>query len=163
MLRKFIKPKSKLAETPEAPIDLQLLEQHLGTIKVCMLEIRGFRQKKIVKSPTFHFMQKIDLEEAWPTCRQPLRIAYGLLCKVADSLDVEYEEMPQTASFGRSIDQFVNLVDRISLFLEADGGAALSEANMRTIDEAILVVQHHANSLQKKVMVDFVFTRRPTG
>lgn len=157
MFRKLLKPKP--VEEPQETIDLLVLEEHLDSIKVCLLEIRGFRKKKIVKSPTFHFMQNIDLEEAWPSCRETLRKAFDSLCHVAENLQVEFEAMPPTAPFGKSLDQFVNLIDRITIFLEGSEESFLSTETLLNIDNAILRVQQAALALQKKVMVDFVFTR----
>ena len=163
MFRKFLKLKTPEEPQEEAVIDLNLLEEHLDSIKVCLLEIRAFRKKKIVRSPTFHFMQNIDIEEAWPSCRETLREAYDLLCHVAENLGAEHEAMSSSASFGVAIDQFVNLTDRIVLFLETTGDSAFSEMNPRMIDEAILKVQGFTNLLQRRVMVDFVFTRNPAS
>ena len=159
MFRKFLKQKTPEKPQEEAVIDLNLLEEHLDSIKVRLLEIRAFRKKKIIKSPTFHYMQNIDIEEAWPTCRETLHQAYDLLCQVAGNLGAEYEAMRPSTSFGVAIDQFVNLTDRIVLFLETTGDSAFSEMNPRMIDEAILRVQGSTNLLQRRVMVDFVFTR----
>jgi len=163
MLRKILLQKKKEEPSEEelaaVVIDLNMLEEHLERIKVSLLEIRAFRKKKIVKSPTFHFMQKIDIEEAWPGCRDTLRQAYDLLCNLAENLNVQYETAQSTATFGMSIDQFVNLIDRIMIFLEDAGEKAFSETNLQSIDAAILKVQQCTNRLQKHVMVDFVFTR----
>lgn len=157
MFRKF--QKQKTLDTSQAPIDLKLLEKHLDRIKVSALEIRGFRQKKITKSPTLHFMKNVDLEEAWPSCRDQFFNTYNLLCHVAQNLQIEYGEMSPTVPFGMAIDQFSNLIDRITIFLETTDDSSFSQLNLRPINRAILEVQHSINVLQRRVMVDFVFTR----
>ncbi len=142
-------------------IDIELLEEHLDCIKVSLLEIRGFRRKKIVKSPTFHFMQPVDIEEAWPRVQKPFRQAYQHLCHVADRFQVEHEDMPSTTMFGTALDQFVNLIDWITLYLEEHSVAGLSPSTLESVDAVILQVQQSINQVQRRVMVDFVFTRKP--
>jgi hypothetical protein len=156
--------KEKAAEDARVVfIDIDLLEEHLDSIKVALLEIRGFRKKKIIKTPTFHYMQSIDIEEAWPSCRGSLHQAYEQLSHVAEKLDVEHEALPPSASFGRAIDQFVNLIDRKSLILEENRSLSFSPNELQIIDNNILQVQQAVNLLQKRVMVDFTFTRNLKG
>ncbi|QBG48747.1 hypothetical protein EGM51_15565 [Verrucomicrobia bacterium S94] len=130
MLRKLRKLK-KSGKRKLETINLKLLEEHLDSIRVSLLEIRGFRQKKVVRSPTIHFMQPIDIEEAWPDCREAFQQAYPLLAHVAGNLDVEYETMPVSAPFGLSIDQFVNLIDRITVRLDDHESLMLPGKNCR--------------------------------
>ncbi len=163
MFRKFLKQKNAAVEKVAAPIDLRLLEEHMDSIKVSLLEIRAFRKKKIVKTPTHHYMQHVDIEEAWPSCRDTLHRAFGLTCEVAKSFRVEYEAMAPSASFGTAIDQFVNLIDRITLAQEETAESALSQEKLRAIDANILTVQKSVNLIQKHVMVGFVFTRNPSA
>ena len=157
MFRKHLNKKTP--EEPKPTMNLNALEEHLDSIKVRLLEVRAFRKKKIVKSPTHHFMQNIDIEEAWPSCRKPFFQTFDLLCSLAQNLRVEYEAIPSTAPFGRAIDQFVNLIDRIAIFLETTDDSAFSAMNLKTIDSIILSVQQATNLLQKHVLVDFSFTR----
>ncbi|MDF7798011.1 hypothetical protein P4C99_00950 [Pontiellaceae bacterium B1224] len=159
MIRKLLKKKPAVKMNPT--IDLGFLDQQLDNIRVRLLEIRGFRKKKVAKSPTLHFMKKIDLEEAWPSCRDTTHQMFALLCSVAQCFQVEFEAMPPTTSFGSALDQSVNLIDRIMLHLETSETAALSENELQTIDSNILKAQHAANTLQKHVMVEFVFMRNP--
>jgi hypothetical protein len=162
MFRKFLKQKPAPVEELAAPINLRLLEEHLDSIKVSLLEIRSFRKKKIVKSPTFHHIQRVDIEEAWPACRDTLHRAYGLICDVSQSFHVGYEAMEPSVSFGTAIDQFANLIDRITLAQEETGGLVFSKEKMHGIDDNILKVQKSVNLIQKHVMADFVFTRTPS-
>jgi len=156
--------KEKAAEEPDKEvIDIGLLEEHLDSIKVSLLEIRGFRRKKVIKTPTFHYMQPIDIEEAWPSCRASLQQAYALLSHVAEKLEVEHDSMPSSTSFGRAIDQFVNLIDRKTIAMEESGSLIFSQDELQSIDTSILQVQQAVNSLRKRVMVDFTFTRNPKG
>lgn len=157
MFRKHLNKKTP--EEPKPTMNLHALEEHLDSIKVRLLEVRAFRKKKIVKSPTHHFMQNIDIEEAWPSCRKPFIQTFDLLCKLAQNLHVTCEKIPPTAPFGRSIDQFVNLIDRIAIFLETTDDSAFSTIDMQTIDSTILNVQRSVNLLQKHVLVDFSFAR----
>jgi hypothetical protein len=163
MFRKFLKQKPAPAEeVAAAPIDLRLLEEHLDSIKVSLLEIRSFRKKKIAKTPTYHYIQRIDIEEAWPSCRDTLQRAYGLICDVANSFHAEYEVMVPSSSFGSAIDQFANLIDRITLAQEETGEFVFSQQKLHAIDDGILNVQKSVNLIRKHVMVDFVFTRNPS-
>jgi hypothetical protein len=159
MLRKLLKKKSP--EKMSSTIDLVLLEEHLDHIRVRLLEIRGFRKKKVKKSPTLHFMKKIDLEEAWPSCHDTMRQTFDSLCCVAQSVQVEFEPMPPSASFGSALDQTVNLIDRLMLFLETTGISQLSGDGLHNIDSNIHQAQQATNRLQKHVMLEFVFMRSP--
>lgn len=161
MFQKFITQKTP--QKPQSVIDLKLLETHLDSIKVRLLEIRVFRKKKIVRSPAYHFMQNIDIEEAWPSCCDILYQAYDLLCRAAQNLQVEYQAMSPAAPFGMAIDQFVNLIDRVTILLETTENAAFSEMDLQSINTAILRIQKSINLLQKHVMEDFVFTRDSTN
>ncbi len=157
------KKEKAIENAPPQLLNIDLLEEHLDSIKVSLLEIRGFRKKKIIKSPTFHYMQSIDIEEAWPSCRDSLHQAYLLLSHVAEKLDVEHEALPPSASFGKAIDQFVNLIDRKTLILEEHRDLSFPHQELQTIDTNILQVQQAVNLLQRRVMVDFTFTRNLKG
>ena len=141
-------------------IDVALLEEQLDCIKVLLLEIRCFRRKKIVRSPTHQFIQTIDIEEAWISVQNVFRQAFEALCHVADLFSVEHESIPEVTMFGTAIDQFVNLIDRITLFLDEHGIANLGAAELETIDRTILHVQQSVNRIQQHVMVGFDFTNK---
>jgi hypothetical protein len=74
---------------------------------------------------------------------------------------VEFESMPSSASFGSALDQSVNLIDRLMLFLETTGISQLSGNGLDNIDSNILQAQQATNKLQKYVMMEFAFMRNP--
>lgn len=147
------------AEDQLTTINIKLLEEHLDSIRVSLLEIRSFRQKKVVRTPTIQFMQPIDIEEAWPGCREAFQQSYTLLSHVAGNLDVEYEAMRVSSPFGTSIDQFVNLIDRITVRLDEGEPLVFPQEQLRNIDDNILKIQQTVNLIKKYVMTDFTFSR----
>ncbi len=175
MFRKFLKKKIKTPEVVEEideidetdeiesveTIDIGLLEEHLDSIRVTLLEIRSYRKKKVVRSPTLHFMQTIDIEEAWSSCRDAFHQTYALLSQVADHFEAEHEALPDSAAFGSAIDQFVNLIDRITLVLDEQESFSFTPTEFETIDNGILKIQHSVNLLKRQVMFDFTYNRNP--
>lgn len=152
-------PRFKRVEKIEEPsITVELLEEHLDSIRKMMLEIRNFEKKKITRSPMHTYWKSIDIEEAWPSCREVFTDTYAVLCGIARSFHTEPFELPPSASFSEALDLFSYLVARIEMQLGATDEVGLfSQDQLAGIDHRILLVQNAANRLQKHVVNDFVY------
>lgn len=151
-------PASPSPEPEEEKIDIELLEHQFDAIKVCLLEIRAFRRKKIIKTPTIHFMKKVDIEEAWPTCEQNVRKAYEILCILAKGFSVDYEAMPEDNTFGTALDQFANLIDRITLFMDSTDLSDMPLSCFKLADQYLSDIHNIVNQTNRHILKDFEFS-----
>lgn len=158
MLSRFF-GKNKEVEV-EAGVDLHLLEEHLGSIKVQLLEIRNFKEKKISRSPTHVYWKKIDIEEAWPSSKNLLIESYDLLNKISEELHEHFVELGNPAGLKETLDVFIAQIDRIVLHINAARDTEhYSLERLRAIDAEILTVQNAANRIHKHVRTDFTYSK----
>lgn len=159
VLRMALFSRFKRVEKKKEPaITVELLEEHLDSIRDRMLEIRNFEKKRITRSPTHMYWKPIDIEEAWPSCQEVFTDTYAVLCGIARSFHTESLELPPSATFAEALDLFSYLVARIEMHLASTDEVGLfSQEQLVVIDHRILQVQHATNRLHKHVVNDFIY------
>ena len=147
-----------------AGVDIHLLEEHLGSIKGHLLEVRNFKEKKISRSPTYVYWKKVDIEEAWPSSKKVLIESYHLLNKISEELHEHSVELGSPSGLKYTLDAFVSQIDRIVHHIDAAQDTEhYSQERLRAIDAEILTVQNAVNRMHRHVRVDFTYSKNKVG
>ncbi len=155
--------KNKKVEN-ETGIDLRLLKEHLDSVKVHLLEIRNYKEKKIIRSPTHIYWKKIDIEEVWPSSREVLIKSYNLLNKISEELHEHSVELGSPSGLKETLDAFVAQIDRVVHHIDvAQNAEYYSQARLRAVDDEILTVQNTVNRIHKHVRIDFTYSKNRIG
>ncbi|MDF7806539.1 hypothetical protein P4E94_03750 [Pontiellaceae bacterium B12219] len=154
----FFKHKKAKKEAP-AEVDIALLGEHFYSIRITILEIRNFKEKIILPTPTHKVRKKIDIEEAWPNCRNLFIEIFNILNEVGERFQVEQGGFYENSLFTEALDAFLDQLATI-LFGIADalGTGRYTDQELIDIDARILQIQHGANRLLKYVKTDFTYS-----
>lgn len=144
----------------ESGVDIHLLEEHLNSIKIHLLEVINFKEKKISLNPTHIYWKTIDIEEAWPTSQAVLVESYNLLNVISEELHEHSVELGNPTSLKKTLMAFVDQIDRILHHIDfARDTEHYSQKKLRAIDNEILTVQNAMNRVHKHVRIDFAYSK----
>jgi hypothetical protein len=155
----FVKPKEMAA-----PIDAQILDDHLSSIKKQMLEIRNYTQKKVTTDPTRIHWRPVDIECAWASSKEDFRTAYGMLSTISLELGAPAASPKTGASFKESLATFASQIDKIIIYLESSNKTLeISQTVLRAIDCEIVKLQQACNLLHRHVVIDYNYPGIPVA
>ncbi len=147
-----------LFKKKELKIDVAVMGDQLNSIRTALLEIRTFDKKKITASPTSTYWKPVNIEHAWPDCRELYSQTYQLLQGIAERFGTKLPDLPADETFSRSLELFVESLDELTLRLaDALGTGTISETELINIDNRIIEVQNTVNRIRKHVQVDFIY------
>ncbi len=146
-------------EPDESKISAALLGEHLNSIRTTFLEIRRFKVKKFRPTPFHQLSRPVDIEEAWPDCRDQFFEMYAILNEIASHFNTEADEISDSSGFAESLDTFIEQQDNITFRIaDALGTGLHEEEELLHIDQLILQIQHTANRMSKFVLEKFKYS-----
>ncbi|MDH3981645.1 MAG: hypothetical protein OES84_01950 [Kiritimatiellaceae bacterium] len=150
--------KKKQNQTNEAISEAELLGEHFNSIRTAVLEIHSYKEKTIAPSPTYIYHKPINIEDAWPSCREAFIKMFGILNTIAIRFQLEPTDLPSDKTFTQAIETFVDTLDTITFGIaDAVGTGIYSSEELDEIDDLVLSIQTSADRIQKFVLVDFPF------
>lgn len=136
-------------------LDIELLSTHLSSVKVRLMEIRSFEKKRMTPSPTHVYWKAVDIEDAWPSCKEFVAEMYGVVADVSRELCLEPVTYRDEFHFRKALDVFIGQIDRMQQQIERYQDRLFTKERLRALDEYIMMVQHAVNRLHKHVLVEF--------
>ena len=143
----------------EPSIDGEVLDAHLTSIKVCLLEILNYKKKRFAPTPTHIYWRSVDIEETWASTKEAFAEAFRILCIVSTELHVSHHlTLPET-SFSEALKTFIALVEQIDEHIRnTQETQRHTNQQLHHIDNEILQVQSIANGINRLVTKEFQYS-----
>ena len=157
MIKLFSKLKTKPAEKG-TPLNTELLISYLSAVKINLNEIYNLKSKRVGNTLVLNIRKKVEIEDAWTTSGNLLFETYAIICRLSQRLSVPQEGLEATYNFRKTIEVFVQQIDRICTHLQMlPTPPRFVSGEIEIIDRKMLQIQQSINRLHKHVLVDFDF------
>ncbi|QBG48409.1 hypothetical protein EGM51_13775 [Verrucomicrobia bacterium S94] len=143
-------------------VDAALLGENFGSIRTALTEILEFKEKRYKPTPVYEVRKKVDIESAWPACRDRLYSMFEELTSIAKQLDMETTTINPDLSFSEAIETFVVQLNSIVYGLaDVVGTGKHTLEELIEVNDRILNIQLSANELERFVLSEFKFPGMP--
>lgn len=143
-------------------VDAALLGENFNAIRDALSEILKFKTKRYKPTPSHEVHKAIDIEEAWPSCREFVTEMFSELHVIGEQLNVDTAGFPEKATLKEAIHAFVDQMnDIVFKLVDTIGMGKYSLEELIAVNEQVLAAQLKANQLQKFIMVEFIYPGMP--
>lgn len=143
-------------------VDAALLGENFGSIRNALTEILEFKEKRYKPTPVYEVRKKVDIESAWPACKEQLYSMFEELTSIAKQLEMETTSINPDLSFAAAIETFIVQLNSIVYGLaDVVGTGRHTLEELIEVNDRILNIQLSANRLERFVLLEFKFPGMP--
>ncbi|MDZ8118054.1 hypothetical protein [Pontiella agarivorans] len=143
-------------------VDASLLGENFGSIRNVLTEILGFKEKRYKPTPAHEVRKKVDIESAWPSCRDQFNSMFEELTSIAKQLDMKTTTINPNLTFVEAIETFIVQLNSIVYSLaDAVGTGRHTLDELIEVNDRILKIQLSANDLERFVLSEFKYPGMP--